>query len=48
VTATDIPPAVAYNREQDGCRLLEVDAGHDLMVSAPEATADALCAMAED
>jgi pimeloyl-ACP methyl ester carboxylesterase len=31
-----------------GCRSVEVDGGHDLMLTTPEATADALCALADD
>jgi pimeloyl-ACP methyl ester carboxylesterase len=44
-----LPPATAhmFASRLPGCRLLEVDADHDLMLSAPVATADVLEAMAQ-
>ncbi|MGF7233533.1 MAG: alpha/beta fold hydrolase [Frankia sp.] len=44
-----LPPATAreFASRLPGCRYLEIDADHDLMLSAPLATADVLEAMAQ-
>ena len=44
-----LPPAVArrFAGRLPGCRYTEIDADHDLMLSAPAATADVLEAMAQ-